>query len=227
MLHDEDFVSLLKIMEKKIIYTFFFAILLSPFVYGQPGNKNGDDYVANGDEYVVPFDSLKTKDKLHYNFGVGAEFGHSNTFGNYFSTFYRPSVSYDVSSRFSLNTGLTYVNSSVDNFPVLSDYSYHMFSGNIAQYYAFVGGKYKVTDKLSVGGSVFYDFTSYHSFDGKLMDKSSGLDNLGYSANFQYKVAKNLLIEGEIRVNDKNPYHSSSSFSTGFMGDFEGPFFSH
>ena len=46
----------------------------------------------------------------------------------------------------------------------------------------FVGGEYKLTDRLSVGGSIFYDFTSYSNFDGTPLKMNSNLDNLGYSA---------------------------------------------
>jgi len=129
-------------------------------------------------------------------------------------------VSYDVSPKFKLVTGIQYVNSSVNDMPIYSDYGYQYFSGNISQYYAFVGGQYQLTDKLSVGGSIFYDFTSYDQFDGTNVGATnSGLNNLGYSANFEYKVTKSMSIQGEIRVNDKSPFRNS------FMGAAEHSFF--
>ena len=202
----------------KVTYIILIA-LLPVGVFAQDESNSDDDYVIEGDEYVLSFDSLKTKDKMHYSFEVGAGFGHSSMYGNYFSTYYKPMVSYDVSPKFSINAGITYVNSSVDNIPVVSEYNYQLFSGSISQYYAFIGGKYKLTDRLSVGGSVFYDFTSYNAYDGTSLSSGTGLDNLGYSANFEYKVAKGMTIQGEIRVNDKNPYNQySSPFSSGFMG---------
>ncbi len=197
-------------MIKKITYIIL-ATAISTGLYAQAEGEGDDDYVLEEDAYVIPFDSLDTKDKMHYSFEVGAGFGHSGTYGNYFSTYYKPMVSYDVSPRFSINTGIRYVNSSVDNLPVASDYNYQLFSGNISQYYAFVGGQYKLTEKLSVGGSVFYDFTSYDAINGASFDSGSGLDNIGYSANFKYKAAKGLTIQGEIRINDKNPYNQYSS----------------
>ena len=205
-------------MIKRLSYIFF-LVLVSTSVIGQTESSENDGYVLEGDDYVLPFDSLETTDKMHYSFAMGAGFGRSSTYGNYFSTYYKPMVSYDVSPRLSINTGITYVNSSVDNVPVVSDYSYQLFSGNISQYNAFVGAQYKLTDKLSVGGSVFYDFSSFTATNGATMNSGSGLENVGYSANFQYKVRDGFYIEGEIRVNDKNPYNQHSSrFSNGFMG---------
>jgi hypothetical protein len=203
-------------MVRKTTYILF-IIFASVSVSAQTEASNDDEFVREEVECIIPFDSLDTKDKMHYSFEVGAGFGQSNTFGNYFSTYYKPMVSYDVSPRFSVNTGIVYVNSSVENVPVISDYNYQLFSGNISQYYAFVGGKYKLTDKLSVGGSVFYDFTSYNSFDGTSLSASSGLDNLGATANFKFKVSDHLSIEGELRLNDKSrfnqlytPFHSQT-----------------
>jgi len=214
-----DFVSLPYQMKNKLRYILLFCFGSTSFIYGQSNANSDDDYVLSGDEYIIPFDSLTTKDKLHYSFTMGAGFGTSNTYGNYFGTFYKPTISYDVTPRFSINTGIIYANSSVNNLPVVSDYNYQLFSGNISQYYTFIGGQYKLTDKLSVGGSIFYDATNYSAFDGTSLIKSTGLENLGYSANFKYKVREGLYFEGEIRYNDKNPYHQNSSFlSNGFMG---------
>jgi hypothetical protein len=214
-------------MMKKLSYLLLLIITSTTYVYAQSGQNEEVDYVVEQDDYVLSFDSLKTKDKLHYSFSMGAGFANSGSYGNYFSTYYRPTISYDLSPKFSINAGITYVNSSVNNLPVSSDYSYQLFSGNISQYYAFVGGQYKLTEKLSVGGSIFYDITSYNAFDGTKLNKNSGLDNLGYSANFRYKVRKGFYIEGEIRMNDKNPYHQySNHFSNGFTGGtFENSFF--
>ena len=194
--------------------------LISTTAFGQSKESEDNEYVIEGDNYVLSFDSLKTKDKTHYSFETGAGFGRSSAYGNYFSTYYKPMISYDLSPRFSVNTGLSYVNSSVDNIPVVSDYGYQLFSGNISQYYAFVGGQYKLTDKLSVGGSVFYDFTSYKAVDGTALNTDSGLDNLGYSANFKYKVNENLSIQGEIRINDKNSFNQYPTFIRGFENEF-------
>ncbi len=200
-------------MIRKFAYIFV-LLFASTCVFAQTEVDGSDEYVLEEDDYVLHFDSLEVKDKMHYSFEVGAGFGHSNTYGNYFSTYYKPMVSYDVSPKFSLIGGITYVNSSVNNIPVVTESNYQLFSGNISQYYAFVGGQYKLTDKLTVGGSVFYDFTSYNAFDGTALNAGSGIDNIGYTANFRYKAAKGLTISGEIRMNDKNPYDQYSGRST-------------
>ncbi|MDG1476517.1 MAG: hypothetical protein P8Q14_05185 [Vicingaceae bacterium] len=212
-------------MLKKL--TYLIAVLaITSSGFSQPGETEEVSYVNEDTEYVSSFDSLDTKDKIHYGFEMGASFTNSNRYGDYFSTYYRPTISYDISPRFSLNTGLTYINSHVNNVPVASEYNYQLFSGNISQYNAFIGGEYKLTDRLIVGGSVFYDFTSYQSFDGQPVIKRNGLENIGYSGYFKYKVNDNFSIEGEIRINDRNPYNQNnrpfSNRSFGVGGSFFG-----
>jgi hypothetical protein len=161
------------------------------------------------DDYVLDKDSLKVKDKIHYNFTVGAGFGYSSNVGEYFSTYYSPSISYDVSPRFRLTGGFTYVNSSVDGIPLISDNNYSFFSGNISQYYSFIEGTYQLSDRLTVGGSLFYDFSKYQDVAGNTMQQQNDLSNLGGSAFVRYKVGKSMFIEAEVRVNDRSPFRNS------------------
>ena len=169
-------------------------------VIGQTSNNTPIE-----EEYVVPFDSLATKDKIHYNFQAGVSLGSEGSF----TTFYRPSVSYQLSPKFKINTGFIYLNSRLSNSFLSKDYTYQLFDGNISQFIAYVGGKYSLTNRLSIGGSVNYDFTSYNLFN---QASSSPVDNISYSANFEYKVAKNITIYGEIRVREGavyNPFNRS------------------
>lgn len=164
------------------------------------------------DDYVIDKDSLKVKDRLHYDFTVGAGFGYSSNAGEFFSTYYSPSITYDVSSKFSIKAGFTYANGMVNNYPVLSRYGYQAINGNIAQYYSYMAGIYQVNDRLKVGGSIFYDFTQYTNPYGESIGNGTGMAGLGYSGFFEYKVSDGMRIQGEIRVNDRSPYRNT------FMG---------
>jgi hypothetical protein len=205
-------------MNNKVLHILL-ALIVSFGAFAQADSTDVEDYVIENPDYGVPFDSLSSKDKIHYSFGMGVGFGTS-TYGDYFSTYYQPMISYDVSPKFKINTGLTYINTSVNNVPVIADYQYQLFSGNISQYNAFIGGEYQLSDRLSVGGSIFYDFTAYNAMNGTSLDAGNGLENLGYSGYVKYKVNDSFSIQAEVRVNDKNPYMNrrNSPFSTGFMG---------
>ena len=186
---------------------FLHIILLSSISLGTIAQN--DNYVANEDEYVLDKDSLKVKDKIHYNFVMGAGFGYSSNAGDFFSTYYRPSISYDVSPRLTITGGFEYRNSMVNQYPVFTEYNYQLFSGNLSQYYTYVEGAYKVNDRLTVGGSLFYDFTNYQDPSGNTYSNKSNLANLGGSGFVRYKVRDGMFIEAEVRINDRSPLRNS------------------
>ncbi len=188
----------------------FLGILLSVFV---------SSFTFAQDDYVLDKDSLKIKDKIHYNFTMGAGFGYSSNAGEFFGMYYSPSITYDVSSRFKIRGGVTYANSMANNYPVLTDYGYVPFDGNISQYYTYVEGIYSVNERLNVGGSIFYDFTNYQDIMGNSYQNRDNLNNVGYSGFFEYKLNHGMSIMGEIRVNDRNPLGNR------FMGVAEHSFF--
>ena len=190
-------------MKMKFLHIILFAsISLSAIA-------QNDNYVGNEDEYVLDKDSLKVKDKIHYNFVMGAGFGYSSNAGDFFSTYYRPSISYDVSPRLTITGGFEYRNSMVNQYPVFTEYNYQLFSGNLSQYYTYVEGAYKVNDRLTVGGSLFYDFTNYQDPSGNTYSNKSNLANLGGSGFVRYKVRDGMFIEAEVRVNDRSPLRNS------------------
>lgn len=106
---------------------------------------------------------------------------------------------------------------------MLSDFGYQPFTGNLSQMSAFVGGKYQVNDRLAVYGEVFYNFAQITSANPNF-NQGSTIDRVGYAASFEYKIADNMYIEGQIRINDFNqggnfndPFQEHGFGSGGFM----------
>jgi hypothetical protein len=189
-------------------------------VYGQIDLEHSQDYVMEEPEYVVPFDSLSEKDKMNFSFGAGVSFGKQFSGGDYFSNYYQPTLSYSISPKMKIISGLTYVNSQVNSIPVIENYQYQPFSGNISQFNTFIAVEYKLMDNLIVGGSVFYDLTKYNYPNVSSVIPNNGLDNLGFSGYAKYKVSDHFTIEAEVRINDRNPYfrNQNNPFSSDFMG---------
>lgn len=170
------------------------------------------------DEYVLPFDSLKVKDKMHVQFSTGVGMSYSNNHGSSTSMYYSPSVSYSVSPKLEVSGGMTYVNSEVSNFRMLNDFGYRPFSGNISQYYTHIAARYQLNERLKIGGSVFYNMTEFNSTAFTQNKPVSSFDKVGYSAFFEYKISENTYLQGEIRINDSNRNFFNNSFgSQGFF----------
>jgi len=207
-----------------------FYIILFIFVFGYAKAQENNPPIIPEDEYVLPFDSLKTKDKMHYSFSTGVGMSFSNSFGNSFSTYYSPNVSYEVSPRLDVSAGMTYVNSDVSNFRTINDFGYRPFTGNISQYYTYISARYQLNERLKIGGSVFYNLTDFNSSAFTANQPKTSFDRIGYSAFFEYKIGENAYLQGEIRINDNNRfgvlnnafggqgffYHDSPTFGSPF-----------
>lgn len=163
------------------------------------------------DEYVLPFNSLKTKDKIHANFFTGVDMSFSNNHGSSTSLYYSPNISYEVSPRLAISAGMTYVNSEVSNFRTLNDFGYRPFTGNISQYYAHIAARYQLNERLKIGGSIFYSLTDFNSSAFTTNQPKNSFDRVGYSAFFEYKIGENTYLQGEIRINDNHepPFFNS------------------
>ena len=209
----------------KTIYLSLILLFVSDFLVAQVA-EHEDAYVASDDEeYVLSKDSVKNVDKVHYNFSMGVSVGSSYGGGSGYSTYYKPSVSFKATDKLTINTGLMYVNSQLTNTRLYGENNYRFFSGNISEYYTYVNAQYQINDRLSIGGSVYYNMTTYDPIAGSANTANrSSLDNIGYSANFKYRVNDKMTIEGEIRIGDRySPFNQNSR--NGFNSSF-GPSFS-
>lgn len=209
-------------MKYKLIY-----IVLVLLAFNQL--KAQETAPSDGTDYVLPFDSLKGKDKMHYQFSTGAAMSFSNNHGSSTSLYYSPSVSYLVSSKLVVGAGMTYVNSNATNFNSIGDLRYQPFTGNISQYNTFVSAKYKLNDRMIIGGSVFYNMTEFSSSAFNQNHKVSSFDKIGYSASFEYRINDKTTIEAQIRINDSNrygfgmsPFGNNGFGSNGFFQESSG-----
>lgn len=186
-------------------------------------NKSDSLIYNQGDEYAIPYDSLSPIDKLNYNFRFGAMIMSNGSFG----TYYNPSVTYQLSKKWSVSAGVTYQNVSANNMPTLTDFGYQPFTGNISQFYGYVAAKYQIDERWAVGGSVFYNAITfnnpYYAYSNN--NNISPMDRVGYSGFVQYKSPSGFTITGEVRVNDRfNPYNRFGGFNSGIGAGFDNSF---
>lgn len=166
------------------------------------------------EEYVLPFDSIKTKDKKSYSFSTGVEMGFSGKSSSSFSTFYSPRINYEISPKLEISAGLTYINSSIRNSNNINDINFIPFNGNISQYYTSVSARYRLTDKLRIGGGINYNLTDFNSAQFQQNQNSTQFDRIGYSAFFEYKITENTYLQGEIRFNDTRRIYPGNFFNS-------------
>ncbi len=147
--------------------------------------------------------------KLSYAVNMGASF--SNGFGS--ATYVEPSVRYQVSNRFRLNTSLAYVHTSGYNMPLAGpDGTTVVYrNGGGSHYVASVGVDYLASDRLILSGNIWRDFSNMPASQFNNSLYSPG--RMGADFRATYKITEHLSVTGGIRYTDGaspygNPYYS-------------------
>lgn len=142
--------------------------------------------------------------KLSYGLNMGASF--SSAYGS--ATFVEPTVRYQVSNRFRVNAGLSYMHTSPYQASFTgAEGTTVMYRNNGGSHYiGSVGVDYLASDRLILSGNIWKDFSN---------TPVNGFNNGGFyspgrmGADFRatYKVTSNFTITGGIRYTDgASPY---------------------
>ena len=153
-----------------------------------------------------------TGPKLSYSLSTGASF--SNGFGN--AQFVTPSARYQVSNRFRVNAGLTYMYVSSYNTPAVTpEGTTVMYRNNGGSHYiASVGVDYLASERLILSGNIWKDFSNLPT-----QNMNYGLYNRGrMGADFQatYKITENFSISGGLRYREGGSPFGSPFYDPGF-----------
>lgn len=141
--------------------------------------------------------------KLSYGLNMGASF--SNGFGS--ATFVEPSVRYQVSSRFRVNTSLAYIHTTPFNTAVAGPEGTTVLyrNGGGSHYIASVGVDYLASERLILSGNIWRDFSNMPSNQFNNSFYSPG--RMGADFRATYKITENLSVTGGIRYTDgASPY---------------------
>ncbi len=97
--------------------------------------------------------------QLQIGVQVGTQFTATSGYVSGFSTFLSPTLTYPVSNRFQISGGISIVNTTLYgvkpfySFP--EEKSMSGFSGNITQTTLWVSGRYLLSDRVTVSGTIF------------------------------------------------------------------------
>ena len=143
--------------------------------------------------------------------GVSSNFKGSTSFG----TFVSPALSYNVSSRFRIKTGVTVLQSFGDPYFAGYDnyYSPVMNPGTTTS--LFIQGDYLLSNKLMLSGAVYKDF---YSFNSHPTDPNLKLpESQGMILNLNYRPTSFLEINAAVEYGNGNRSMLHSPFNYGGM----------
>lgn len=153
--------------------------------------------------------------KLSYSLNMGASF--SNGFGS--ATYVEPSVRYQVSNRFRVNTSLAYVHTTPYNTSATGPEGTTVMyrNGGGSHYIASVGVDYLASDRLMLSGNIWRDFSNVPAGDLSAGFYSPG--RMGADFRATYKITEHFTVTGGVRYTEGaspfgNPYYSP--FAPGF-----------
>ena len=154
--------------------------------------------------------------KPDFGLQMGSTFTTSSGYGSGFTTFVSPRVTYPFTSRFRINAGVTYINTTLygvrSYFPVSGEQT---FNGNFSSILIYGSGEYLFNDRLSISGTVYKSFPLYND-----LNKSYPYGNYNPEGAFMkvdYRIFDNVHIEAGFGYSKGiNPYYNnpfSNSYS--------------
>lgn len=169
-------------------------------------------------------DAYLNQKKLKFNLELGTSFG-TGAYGSYFGTYVAPSISYPLSSRFTITGGGYFAGLSPilqgENSPVRNNPFGSMYSRS----YLFVKGAYRLTDNLVVSGLVYKEVDFFNANQQPV--PGTNFENQGFIMGVDYKIGDNVFIRGSVEVSNGNrPSYYSPFMNPGSNRMFD-PFFSH
>ncbi len=191
--------------------------LLTAFLTLMFGLQAQDSQLANnlGDknkEYLSS-DSIGQQDQLDFSLNVGASVltGFSN--GALFSRYIQPELSYQISPKFSLISGL------MINSHAFSSGNESSYLGNLsgASTNLYLGGNYQVNDELSLSGMGVFDMSKggAHAL-GQEGNHNGAFRVRAMEFQMQYEVTDNFKIGAGARFSKGFNYRQPSLFNNGF-----------
>jgi hypothetical protein len=179
--------------------------------------SHSNDYVSSGiDEKEI--EGYLKEDKLKFNMQAGAVFGTGFGSGEYFGTYVSPQVNYRLSPKLTVKTGVTlYQSFGNPNKHSSSESTFGYPSSNFTQSFLYVSGAYQFTDRLVFSGTVYKSVNLFNQQNNYQGNKKN--DYEGMIMGIDYKVGKNVFIQGQIEISN-NPYSRYSYPHSGFGNGF-------
>ena len=134
------------------------------------------------------------KNKPDYQLQLGSMFSTTNGYGSGLSTYVAPSLGYDISKRFRINTGISIINTSL--FGVTPYYSWgneQKASGNFTSALVFLNGQYKLNERFTLNGTAYKQFNLFS--DPAVTPYSRMNDFQGFNMQVDYKATEHFHIQ--------------------------------
>jgi len=179
------------------------------------------------DEMDTPTPSYKkdtTKKKVFTNIAIGSSVMSSGNNSYSFNTYINPTISYQLTPRFSVSMGLMAVQSNINN------YTYYNYEGQVktvnysgmSAYYT-LQGAYQLSEKIRVYGGVMVGTESMDFLGTNIPNSTNNKHHpKAYQIGFEYKIGEHSSLNFEFQYRDASPMQNMQMQSVngfGMMGN--------
>jgi len=160
-----------------------------------------------------------------YSFNVGTEVGTSFKDSYYFSNYFSPNVTFDVTKRFSIVAGIGVRYTQLNNMPIYnSEFKYEPTNATLTSFYTYASGIYKLTPKVNLNATVLFEDGTLNYPETSMAMKNQYKD-LSFGVN--YNVTRHFSINAQMHMSDRpqNNYYNGNSQYGVMSPIFNSPFY--
>lgn len=168
--------------------------------------------------------SILKNEKIKYSVSLGSSVSviNKNTLFNYYLA---PNFDYLINEKIKLNFGTSYMNGSLNYYPIYNNEIPKALPTNITRYTIYAQGQYQLNNKIKITSSLVY---SRNNFNNKLNSNAFNYDEKEMTLGINYSINNNMHIGAQISVSNgynnlRNPnyfpLHNTSPFSSNFFNE--------
>lgn len=193
------------LLKKLLIFQFIFFINLSLIAQNTdfiPITVSTNDSLLNHKTNITPYSLLKNK-KLNYSvtFGTSVTSINKNTALNYYVS---PNFNYLINDKLKLNFGSSFMNGSLNYYPIYNNEILQTLPTNITQYTIYAQSQYQLNSKIQITSSVVYSINRFNN--NKVNSKAFDFNNKEMTVGINYFINDKFHIGAQIGVTNR-PYN--------------------
>lgn len=188
------------------LHNFSILIVIAFMSFGLNAQDiNSTEYYDQDIANILLQDSTqkKVEKKIHYSLNTGFSYSYIPKYGGIFSNYIEPQISYSLTPKLSINTGLIFTN---HRLPFANPENTNKTGSNFfTSTYLFTEAEYKFNQKLKIAGAILYDLNNNSPFSNKKNKVNF------YYINGEYQITKNLSIGVQVSSQQRqySPFYNT------------------
>jgi hypothetical protein len=155
-----------------------------------------------------------------YHFEIGTQAGFSSNKSSFYTTYFSPSATFDITKKFSIVAGVGASFTQLNNATVLNyDMSTSKTDATISSVYSYASGIYQVNSKMNIYGGILVEQV-YSNPQGNYAPMNNRYKDVNLGIN--YNVNRHISFNAQIQFSDRPHSYYNSFQQTNGLNGFQG-----